>query len=252
MTSIGGDQLGSRHRSLPTHVRRWVLGSTGAVAAVMVLFVATTASNRVVETAELKQMFDIGRESNVPTLVNTVLLVTVAALAAGLALLRRDDRKLRRSVWWVAAIVTLLAVDEATGLHERFGGPAGRWLERVGIDWPTYAWLVPGIAVVCVGGVVSWRVGRHLPRVLGRRLTIAAGIFFAGAIGMEGVNGWLRDRPNRPGYFVGTMVEEILEMMACVYAGVALLRMVAVDASRGRITITAADADREAQRLPRH
>lgn len=217
--------------------------SSSSIVAVMVLFVATTASNRIVETPELKQMFDIGRESNVPTFVNTVLLVAVASFAAGLAVFRRADRDVRRALSWVSAVIAMLAVDEATGLHERFGAPAGRWMERVGIDWPTYAWLVPGLVVVCVGGVVTAKVARGLPTVLARRLVIAGAVFVCGALGMEGVNGWLRDLPSRPGFFVGTMIEECLEMAACVIAGAALLRSVRIDARVGIVTIVQCDAD---------
>lgn len=203
------------------------------------MFVVTTALNRLIETPELKQLFDIGQESNVPTYVNTVLLTAVASFAC-LGAVTRPGRTERHGFWLVAAIAGFLAVEEAAGIHERVGAPADRTLDRWGIDWPTYAWVVPGAAVSIVVLAMSLRRLRLLSHPTRRTVTVAAAMFVGGAIGVESINGWVRDLPSRPGYFIGTMVEETLEMAACVVAGAGLLGSIVIDSdSDGRFSVAA-------------
>jgi uncharacterized membrane protein len=65
-----------------------------------------------------------------------------------------------------------------------------------------------------------------------RRLGLALIIYGAGALGVEAVNGWMRDRLWGGAYTIGTVIEEAMEMGACVVAVVALVDLFAQDRDR--------------------
>lgn len=66
-------------------------------------------------------------------------------------------------------------------------------------------------------------VGRHLPRAVARRLAAALALYGGAALGLETLNGWLRQRQHDLAYTLGTMAEETIEMLACIVAVTAIL-----------------------------
>lgn len=209
------------------HVRWWVAVGFGVIVMLMVLFVATTAVDRLSGSGSAMRLFDIRREANIPTLVNTTFHLAVA-LFAGIAAATSSESGERRAFSFVAVLAVLLAIDEASSIHERFDDPTRRALESVGIDWPTYAWIIPGAAGAAVVAGLSVRALRQMPDETRRWLVIAAAMFVGGAVGVEAINGLLLDLSNEWVFFVGTMIEETLEMSACVVAGAALLNTVGI------------------------
>jgi hypothetical protein len=189
-----------------------------ATALVMLLFVAVFALHRVTPLPTLKAMVDIGGEANVPTWWNASLLLMtgVAALVA-----RWDETQpaLRRAWAVVAAAATYLSIDEAIALHELLGEP----LKAVRLDVPTYTWVLPGglLALAGTAGLVA--VCRRLPTTVRNQLALALGCYFAGAIGVEAFNGWVGRGDAGPVFTVGMIVEETLEMGACILAIAAIV-----------------------------
>jgi xanthine/uracil permease len=197
---------------------------------IMVAFLVVFTLNRAtsLHLKDLKTLVDIGGEANLPTWWNASLLFTVCVTALIAAFLpptaaeSRAGHRARRGAWLVvAAAGAYLSLDETAGLHERLAKP----VRSSGIDLPTYAWLLPGVALAAVGCLVLVKAARRLPPRIARRLGVALGCYFAGAIGMEAVNGLFSDRwLDLPLLFAaGTTLEESLEMVACILAITALV-----------------------------
>jgi hypothetical protein len=197
----------------------------GGTVVVMLAFIVVFALHRITPVPGWKEFFDIGGEANLPTWWNSTLLALVAVAALAVSMLWSDVRVATRRAWWVvAAAATYLSIDEAAGLHERLAGPG----ESIGIDVPTYAWILPGTLLAGGATIVLVAVGRHLPRKTAASLAVALGAYAAGALGFEAVNGWIRrGSDDSPWYTLGTIVEESLEMGACILAVTAIVDTVA-------------------------
>ncbi len=214
--------------------RRFVTGLAICTAAVFAAFIVAFGWDRIASPIpRAKAWFDIGNESNLPTWWNATLLILVAMCALVASLVA--DRARERRAWWVVALAgTYLSIDEATELHERLAGIG----ERSGLAGPTYAWLAPGIVVALAGATVLVIAGRALPRRAGARLGLALGIYAVAALGLEAVGGWIRDdSDDSPWFTIAIMLEEGLEMLACVLAVGAILDTLSIELDSGRISI---------------
>lgn len=191
-------------------------GLWAVTASVMLLFMIVFAAGRVTPLPTVKALVDIGGEANVPTWWNACLLLT-AGIAAIVA--RWDEKRpeVRRAWSLVAAAAVYFSIDEATGLHELLGRPLG----ALDVDIATYNWVLPGLVLALAGTAVLVHVGRRLPAAVRRRLATALGCYLAGAIGVEAFNGWVG--PGGPVFTIGMIVEESLEMGACILAIVAIV-----------------------------
>jgi hypothetical protein len=114
-----------------------------------------------------------------------------------------------------------MSMDEITSLHERLGAP----VRSAGIDPPTFAWLIPGVVIAATGFLLLVRVGRALPRPARGLLLLALTGYAAGAIGVEALNGVLHEI-RMLYYWVGTAVEETLEMASCILATGAIINQI--------------------------
>lgn len=193
-------------------------GLWAVTALMMLLFVAVFALHRITPLPALKAMVDIGGEANMPTWWNASLLL-MAGVAAVVARWDEEQPDIQRAWAVVAAAAVYLSIDEATGLHELLGQPLG----VLNIDVPTYNWVLPGVVLALAGTAGLVAVGRRLPTVVRRRLAVALGCYFAGAIGVEAFNGWVGRGDAGPVFTLGMIVEESLEMGACILAIVAVV-----------------------------
>ena len=210
---------------LSDRVRRWLVV---VVVAVMTVFgiVYTIHKATAHVPASILQYLHINTELAFAAWFNAALLLTVALLAATLAYGAHDRPTVR--AWTVVALATAyLSLDEATALHET----AGRLVAKVpALDIGTFHWVVPGAALAVVGVVVLLWVTKSLEVTVRRRLGIALTGYLVGALGVEIITGllirayadvWVVVNVAQPGL---QMLEESLEMLACIYAIWALLR----------------------------
>ena len=174
----------------------------------------------------LHRLFDLDRETNVPTWWSAMLLLATGVVACFQASTDRRSGN-RRWVDWLTlgALFVALATDEAAGLHELLVKPLRALLGSGG--WLHYPLIVPGTVV---GIVVAIRF-RGFLRTLGptrRRLAASAAVFALGALGFETVGGWYAPDAIGPNatYVALSTIEETLEMLGSTLALLALLRHV--------------------------
>lgn len=197
-------------------------------------------------------------EASLPTWFSqTNLALLAAALAAvGLILRRRPAEPGSTSpdigrplAWFVLATVALyLSIDEGAQLHERVN-----WVFD-GTTAPTGAltwwWVIPfGLLVLAVAAAFS-RFWWRLPVPTRNGLAIAAGLYVAGAIGMEMVGSEIINGGDGTGRFGGgtgyaylaaTTVEESLEMLGviiAIYTVLELLRTTVLPNSSTKLELT--------------
>ncbi|WNB85418.1 hypothetical protein [Cellulomonas sp. ATA003] len=198
--------------------------------------------------AGLVETFGLDGEQNVPAFWNTVLLLSIGAVALLIGELTPAGRTPSRGVWRLAAVATAyLAMDEALSIHELLGGPASAAVESVGLDLPIYTWVLPGLVLAAVGVLLAVRWFRAVPRDVRLGLVVAGGAYLLGALVIETLNGALLTAGHDSLYALSTAVEELLEMSGCVIAVCVLLRLVDLDPSTRAMALRQECAPRPAQ-----
>lgn len=167
-----------------------------------------------------------------------LLAVTFAACAAA----RRGAGRSWRAPASLAAVALLLSADEGAMLHETLNEIGIRTTDALG---QFNAWLVPGVVLVAVAGLVLLRVARALERRLRWHLVLAGAIFLAGALGIEAVGAGFAltyPGPDNPWetttYHLLVGVEEGLEALGSLVALWAALATVEVRVGAGGLTVT--------------
>ena len=174
------------------------------------------------------QVLRIDRElNNLPTWYSAAQLLAVALSLAAIGG-RAAQRHLRFRWWALATLVVLMSMDETVRIHERLGVFTRN---LTGLDLP---WVVPAGLLVLIVLAATRAVWRTVTRRDLLRFVAGAGVFVAGAIGMEVLHKLVS--PDRDGllHFALLHAEEGLEI-----AGVALLLRAAwlVLAPTGRLVI---------------
>lgn len=186
----------------------------------------------------LQEFGNLGYEGNLGTWFASTQW---AALAFVLLLLW-----LREGGLWLllAAGALFLSADEAATIHERLGvlvqgavstADRGTLLGWLRLEYRSYYWLllyVP-LAVPAAAVVAVW-LGRRMPRHRGMLLAGIA-LFFAGAVGLDFVEGWKNSRTLEPMEVGGALwdlvlLEEVLEL-----AGVSLVLAACAERCAGRL-----------------
>lgn len=218
-------------RRLAVHPLRPGLAVTALLMAAALL--AQLVDNLVVEIPGVRDALDPQLEGNIPSAWNTVLLMLIA-LGAGL--LAGAGRRGRPGWAMIGATAALMSVDEAAGIHENLGVVT----RSVGLSTRSFAWIVPGVVIAGTGLLALGWATRGVERHARRQLAGAAAVYLTGAIAMEYVNGRVlrTTRRHSAAYDVGTVVEESLEMGACLWALQVVTRLVA---TRWEVTTPRAD-----------
>lgn len=163
------------------------------------------------------QEFDVDRENNVPTYFSALILLIAGCLAGLIALWQVAQGSVFARHWIaLAPLFLFLSVDEAISLHERLIRPIREMLDLSG--WLYFSWIVPGIAIVLLIGVLYARLVLNLPLRTRCLVLIAGALYVGGAIGVEMVGGWYATTWVTQSFVYGTivMVEEGLEMTGVV------------------------------------
>ncbi len=146
---------------------------------------------------KLANMFNVGKESNVPTWFSSFQFILLGFVCGAIFALKRYlYPKNKLSLVWVCCAVgaIFLSIDESALVHETFGTALGQYLDSAGSggffeSFGSYYWAVlyvPLALPVAIGlGVFFWKeLGkyRYFP-ILGMA------IFLLGAVGVDFVEG---------------------------------------------------------------
>ena len=158
-------------------------------------------------------LFDLSRETNIPTWFSVVQIFLVAVVLA-IAAITEYTRFEPSAAWWgLCAIFTYMSLDEATDMH-------GLWRTGMtdyvmpGTNSAHFAWIIPGIIIVLVIAIIYLRWILSLPSRT-RMLFITAGVVFvSGGLVLEGVGAYIADESfMNTSYLIVATAEEALEML---------------------------------------
>ncbi|WBB59074.1 hypothetical protein O7599_26215 [Streptomyces sp. WMMC500] len=211
--------------------RRWVLwGAGGITLAVLAADLTSRAINAYEDIPSVRRMLNVDLEANLATWWNSTLLLAVAGVALAAALLTGPGARPGRVSWLgFSAATALLSIDETVSLHERLGEVGKSWKDTAGVALPSHAWVLPGALLAVAGTVCAVVWARRLPRDLRYGLLGSLGVYLGGALVVEAFNGWAHKNDHSLTLMLGTLVEEGLEMGACVVALAVLGRYVVLE-----------------------
>jgi hypothetical protein len=204
---------------------------------VVFLLLASLAANVLALTYDLYdvpwisgliRMVNVNKEINVPTWFSSSLLTGAGVLALLTAALSAKRGVPWRFHWLnIGLMFLLLSLDEFASFHEMTAG----WVRRIlGVGgWLFYAWVVPGAAIVLLLSAIYLRFVLALPHGVRGWVVASAGIFLAGALGMEMIGGLLRERAGSEAdlaFVLAFTVEEGLEMAGASLFIFSILRYV--------------------------
>jgi hypothetical protein len=186
----------------------------------------------------LVRLFDLAREGNVPTWVQSYTLLACGALAGLIAFAEWQHRSRFRIHWVLTALFCVyLSADEASSIHEMAVRPLRTAFHTSGIFY--YPWIVVGAAAAIAIAIASHRFIRSLPPRTRRTVIAAAVIYIAGALGVEALGGMYAETHGQRNLIYGliTTVEETLEMVGMSIAAFALLEYLRDHIGRIRLSI---------------
>lgn len=192
--------------------------------------------------SEFSRLFYAGSEFTVWAWYTAVLMATVGVGLGVIAAMRHRAGDAGQPYAVLAAVALLLSIDETAQFHEGLS-PLPRAL---GIGpLLTFDWLVVGIPIAIIGGIVLLVVSRRIDAQLRRGLIIGGAVFLFGAIVLEGLGGLLLRTIDMdavplaaPGYQVLLAVEESVEFAGVLIALTAVLAMIEVRGIGGVVTLS--------------
>jgi hypothetical protein len=168
----------------------------------------------------LVPLFDVEAELNIPTFFSTLILLIAASLTAVIHTLERRLKTAHAVMWAVlAGGFFFMAFDEAFSVHDRYWGRFARsMLPGVHLGgFFEFAWVVVGIPLVAILGLLFLPFLRSLPGLLRRRFVIAGAVFLSGAIAIEMLSAnWSATVGTVVGYKLIAGAEEAFEMAGII------------------------------------
>ena len=175
----------------------------------------------------LVDLFYIDEEENLPTYFSVLLILFAALLLAVIAILNGKQGKPHVFNWAILSFGFLyMAFDEAFQVHERLVIPVRTLLGDGHLGIFYFAWVIPGIILVLILGLLYLRFVLHLPPTTKLRFLIAAALYIGGVIGAELIGGrYVELHGDRNWtYSLIATVEESLEMAGLIFFNWALLK----------------------------
>jgi hypothetical protein len=193
-----------------------------------------------VKIPRLVRLFDLAREGNVPTWVQSCTLLGCGALAGLIAFAEWQHRSPFRVHWALTALFCVyLSADEASSIHEMTVPPLRSAFHTTGLLF--YPWIAVGALAVVVLAVAARRFVLSLPPRTRRTLILASVVFLSGALGFEALGGMYAETHGQRNLAYGAIstVEETLEMMGMSIAVLGLLEYLRDHIGRIRLSIAA-------------
>jgi hypothetical protein len=185
------------------------------------------------------RLFDFNAEANIPTLYQSVALLTCAALLFVIAAAKRREHDEFRVYWLILALAFLyLGLDEGSEIHELATAPARLLVAPVGVFRLT--WVALAIPVAALFGFAFLRFLLRLPPFFRNAFFVCGGLYAGGALGVEMLGGLYLDATDRYDgrYALITTVEELLEKTAVAAFLVTLLVYLRERVQSVRISLT--------------
>lgn len=179
-----------------------------------------------------RALFDLNGEQNLPTWFSTINLLTCSLLTLAVGIAKRKSKERFVVRWFVlAAVFYFLGFDEAFAIHEELNAPLRSALGLGGHqlvpDYTSlfyYAWVIPYGVLTLIMGLIYIPFLMDLPAKTRTRFLIAGGIYVAGALILELVEGVIQSiGAPRLVYIFLYIIEEALEMFGIIYFINALL-----------------------------
>lgn len=190
-------------------------------AGILAIVVANVAAGlyQLVTKEQVPVLIDVAKESSIPTWYSSVLLALAGFLAAlaGWAEKARG-RGLVRYWQGLAMAMFYVSMDEVAQIHERIEDVMPAWLTDPFGEWITvHPWVVVGLPVALLFGVLYIPFLRALPARTRRWFLVAGMVFVAGALGGESLHGVVYVHVGG-GVFtsLAILMEESLEMAGVV------------------------------------
>ncbi|MEX2530945.1 MAG: hypothetical protein WD960_09245 [Gemmatimonadota bacterium] len=175
----------------------------------------------------LVPLFYVNAEQNIPTYFSVLLILFAALILVVITVLNGKRRVPHVSKWAILSFGFLfMAFDEAFQVHEGLAAPVRALLGDGNLGIFYYAWVIPGIALVLLLGLIFLTFLLHLPATTRLRFLMAAILYIGGAIGVELIGGRYAELHGLQTwtYSMITTVEESLEMAGLIVFIWALLR----------------------------
>ena len=196
----------------------------------------------------LVPLFDVDRERNIPTFFAVLLAFFATLLLAVIAVLDGKRRTPHASKWAILSFGFLyITYDEAFEVHEKLVSPVRTLLGDGNLGVFSFAWVIPGIALVIVLAMFFLKFWLHLPTTARLTFLVAATLYLGGSIGFELIGGGYAELHGQDNltYKMITTIEESLEMAGVITFIWALLAYLAdihdevrfrFDGARGEVT----------------
>jgi hypothetical protein len=135
-------------------------------------------------------LVDVDRELTIPTIFSVVLLFSTSLVLYAIAVLKKKRKDKFTWSWYVLASGFLfMAFDEGSSIHELTTMPIRRALGEKLPGFLSFAWLVPGIAVILIVAIIYLRFYFSLPKRTKKLILLSAIIYLGGLIGIEMIGG---------------------------------------------------------------
>tara|TARA_A100001391_G_scaffold181764_1_gene147896 strand:- start:78 stop:830 length:753 start_codon:yes stop_codon:yes gene_type:complete len=159
-------------------------------------------------------LFNFDGDSTVPTWVASVLWLSCSiGIVLHIALLRQQPATKVAPQWYLlAAVSTILSIDEVARIHESVGGTGIKMLLGDFGGAFYWGWVIAGMAFTAVIGAICLPFLWALPPNTRYRFMTAGFVFLSGALGCEMIAASIHETEGAGApYRLVTMLEETLE-----------------------------------------
>lgn len=178
----------------------------------------------------LLRLFYMDKEKNVPTYISSLLLLAASLLLFYIFYGKYLQKDKYRFHWGLlGGIFILMSMDEFMELHESQIEPIREYFDPP--DWFHFAWVIPAIVAVCIGGLFFLKFVLSLRPRIKMMFILSAILYVGGAIGLELISGYLINEHGSESFMfaMATNIEETLEMLGITYFIYALLLYIQID-----------------------
>jgi hypothetical protein len=165
----------------------------------------------------ITELVNVNRESSIPAYFSALLLLFSAALLGIVTWIKMRERGRYRLHWGLLALIFVwLSTDEAVSIHEILTVYIQENLNVTGFLY--FGWVVVGIPVVIIWGLIFLRFVLHLPPATRRGVILAGALYVGGALGVESIsaNIWYENDGSNLAYSAVGTIEELMEMLGVI------------------------------------